>query len=47
MGFSRVTRSADVPLAAHARQAVTAAVEHSGLTLSEVDGLATYPELPA
>ncbi|PWU17834.1 MAG: hypothetical protein C5B48_15505, partial [Candidatus Rokuibacteriota bacterium] len=47
VGFSKVTRSAEVPLAAHALQAVKAAVEDSGLRLSDIDGLATYPELPA
>src|SRR6266542_1195484 len=47
VGFSRVTRSAEVPLAAHALEAVKAAVDDSGLALSDVDGLATYPELPA
>ena len=36
-----------MPLAAHALQAVKAAVEDSGLPLSDIDGLATYPELPA
>src|ERR671928_1994490 len=47
VGFSKVTRSAEIPLAAHALTAVKAAVEDSGLTLSDIDGLATYPELPA
>src|SRR5207249_6829080 len=47
VGFSRVTRSADIPLAAHALEAVKGAVEDSGLALADVDGLATYPELPA
>src|ERR671923_2740319 len=47
VGFSKVTRSADIPLAAHALTAVKAAVEDSGLKLSDIDGLATYPELPA
>src|SRR5574342_1284272 len=47
VGFSKVTRSAETPLAAHALQAVKAAVEDSGLALSDIDGLATYPELPA
>ena len=47
VGFSKVTRSADVPLAAHALEAVKAAVADSGLAMSDVDGLATYPELPA
>ena len=35
------------PLAAHALQAVKGAVDDSGLALSDIDGLATYPELPA
>src|ERR687892_2062840 len=47
VGFSRVTRSAEVPLAAHALEAVKGAVEDSGLAMSDIDGLATYPELPA
>src|SRR5260370_35736069 len=47
VGFSRVTRSADVPLAAHALTAVKEAVADSGLAMSDIDGLATYPELPA
>src|SRR5206468_3554485 len=47
VGFSRVTRSAEIPLAAHALEAVKGAVEDSGLALSDIDGLATYPELPA
>src|ERR1700745_4438071 len=47
VGFSKVTRSAERPLAAHALEAVKAAVEDSGLKLADIDGLATYPELPA
>src|SRR5262249_50630886 len=47
VGFSKVTRSAEVPLAAHALQAVQAAVEDSGLAMADIDGLATYAELPA
>ena len=47
VGFSRVTRSAEVPLAAHALEAVKGAVADSGLTMADIDGLATYPELPA
>src|SRR4051812_2257478 len=47
VGFSKATRSAETPLAAHALSAVKAAVEDSGLKLSDIDGLATYPELPA
>ena len=47
VGFSTVTRSAELLLAAHALQAVKAAVDDSGLTLADIDGLATYPELPA
>ena len=47
VGFSKVTRSAEIPLAAHALTAVKEAVEDSGLQLSDIDGLATYPELPA
>ena len=47
VGFSKVTRSAERPLAAHALEAVKAAVADSGLDMSDIDGLATYPELPA
>src|SRR5437773_9370210 len=47
VGFSKVTRSAEIPLAAHALEAVKGAVEDSGLTMADIDGLATYPELPA
>src|SRR6202171_4246900 len=47
VGFSQATRMAERPLAAHALEAVKAAVEDSGLELSARDGLATYPELPA
>ena len=47
VGFSQVTRSADIPLAAHALTAVKEAVADSGLEMSDIDGLATYPELPA
>ena len=47
VGYSKLTRSADVPLAARALEAVKAAVEDSGLDMSAIDGLATYAELPA
>src|SRR5258708_6336603 len=47
VGFSKVSRTADVPLAVHALIAVKEAVADSGLELSDIDGLATYPELPA
>src|SRR5260221_11268107 len=47
VGFSQVPRSADIPLAAHALTAVREAVADSGLNVSDIDGLATYPELPA
>src|ERR1700739_4862270 len=47
LGFSKVTRSPEIPLAAHALEAVKGAVEDSGLAMSDIDGLATYPELPA
>src|SRR6201988_215902 len=46
-GFSKVTRSAEIPLAAHALSAVKEAIADSGLQLPDIDGLATYPELPA
>ena len=47
VGYSKVTRTADVPLAAHALTAVREAVADSGLQIEDIDGLATYPELPA
>lgn len=47
VGYSDISRSADVPLAAHALQAVQGAVADSGLEMADIDGLATYPELPA
>src|SRR5258707_8500167 len=47
VGFSKVSRTAYIPLAAHALTAVREAVADSGLQLSDIDGLATYPELPA
>jgi len=47
VGFSKVSRSADMPLAAHALEAVKGAVADSGLRMEEIDVLATYPELPA
>src|SRR5882762_9549864 len=47
VGYSKVTRSADIPLAAHALEAVKGAVADSGLQLADIDGLSTYPELPA
>src|ERR1700735_389485 len=47
VGYSKVSRTADIPLAAHALTAVKEAVADSGLAMSDIDGLATYPELPA
>ena len=47
VGFSKVARSAEIPLAAHALAAVKGAVTDSGLAMADIDGLATYPELPA
>ena len=47
VGFSKVSRTAEIPLAAHALTAVKEAVADSGLQMSDIDGLATYPELPA
>ena len=47
VGFSQVTRRAERPLANHALDAVQAAVADSGLSMADIDGLATYPELPA
>ena len=47
VGYSKVSRSADIPLAAHALEAVKGAVADSGLEMADIDGLSTYPELPA
>jgi acetyl-CoA acetyltransferase len=47
VGYSKVTRSADLPLAAHALEAVAGAIADCGLKLEDIDGLSTYPELPA
>jgi acetyl-CoA acetyltransferase len=47
VGYSKVSRSADIPLAAHALEAVKGAVADSGLRMEDIDGLSTYPELPA
>src|SRR3954462_15572502 len=47
VGFSKVSRSAEIPLAAYALDAVKGAVADSGLQMADIDGLATYPELPA
>lgn len=47
VGFSKISRGAETPLAALALGAVKAAVDDSGLRLSDIDGLATYPSLPA
>lgn len=42
VGFSKISRSAEIPLAALALQAVKAAVDDAGLKLSDIDGLATF-----
>ena len=47
VGYSKVSRSAEMPLAAHALEAVKGAVADSGLSMEDIDGLSTYPELPA
>src|SRR4051794_1792052 len=47
VGFSKVSRTAETPLAVHALTAVKEAVVDSGLRMEDIDGLATYPELPA
>ncbi|MGD8810166.1 MAG: hypothetical protein PVG24_11205 [Gammaproteobacteria bacterium] len=47
VGFSKVSRAAEIPLAVHALEAVKSAVADSGLQMSDIDGLSTYPELPA
>src|ERR1700716_970202 len=47
VGFSQATRTAERPLAVHALGAVKEAVADSGLKMSDIDGLATYPEARA
>ena len=47
VGYSKVSRSANIPLAAHALEAVKGAVADSGLEMADIDGLSMYPELPA
>ncbi len=47
VGISKISRSSETPLASLALDAVKAAVEDSGLKMSDIDGLATYAELPA
>ncbi len=47
VGYSKVSRSADIPLAAHALEAVQGRGGGRGLRIEDIDGLATYPELPA
>src|SRR3954469_13479782 len=47
VGFSKVSRTAETPLAVHALTAVKEAVADSGLPRSDIDGLAPYPEFPA
>src|SRR3970040_1905490 len=47
VGYSQATRTAETPLAAPALQQVNTAVAGSGLKMADIDGLATYPELPA
>lgn len=47
VGISKIGRAADTPLAALALDAVRKAVDDSGLQMGDIDGLATYAELPA
>jgi acetyl-CoA acetyltransferase len=44
VGISKLSRSAEVPLAALALQAVKAAVDDAGLKLSDIDGLTTFAQ---
>lgn len=46
VGFSEVGRSAKRPLGLLARTAIEAAVADCGLTLADIDGIATYPDPP-
>ena len=47
IGYSKISRSAEVPLASLALDAVKEAVADSGLQISDIDGLSTYAHLPA
>lgn len=46
LGFSPIERHTDTPLAWYAQTAARAAVDDSGLSLTDIDGLATYPPAP-
>lgn len=46
VGISKLSRSAEAPLAALALQAVKAAVDDARLELSDIDGLATFAKFP-
>jgi acetyl-CoA acetyltransferase len=45
-GFSPIERRTRTPLGVHALTAARAAVEDCGLSLGDIDGLATYPPAP-
>jgi acetyl-CoA acetyltransferase len=46
VGFSPIERRTHHPLGTHALAAAEAAVQDCGLSLSDIDGLATYPSAP-
>ena len=46
IGFSPIERRTRTPLGSFALTAAQNAVEDCGLTLSDIDGLATYPQAP-
>jgi len=46
VGFSPIERRSNQPLGRHALTAAHAAVDDCGLKLSDIDGLATYPQAP-
>jgi acetyl-CoA acetyltransferase len=46
IGFSPIERRTSNPLGVYALMAAQAAVEDCGLKLSDIDGLATYPQAP-
>ncbi len=46
IGFSPIERRTQVPLGRYALTAAQKAVEDCGLKLSDIDGLATYPQAP-
>ncbi len=46
IGFSTIDRRTTTPLGSYALTAARAAIADCGLTISDIDGLATYPQAP-